>query len=328
MTLRSATTCTALQRSNTKRDAHEPPDFPGRGPQAVLVLAYAARVDGRAVSWRRRAIAVLFLVVAGLGAWAFWFEPASLRVRDATLELPRWPGACAGLRVALLSDLHVGSPFNGTDKLKRIVAETNAAAPDLVLLAGDYVIQGVPLGTPVASEVIAAELGKLSAPMGVFAVLGNHDHWDDAPRIQREFEGHGIPVLEDRSLSVKRGDCELWIAGVSDWSTAPHDLRAALSGIPDGATILVLTHHPDLFPRVPARVALTVAGHTHGGQVRLPWLGRLVVPSAYGDRYAIGHVEENGRHLFVTPGLGTSILPVRFLVPPEISMLHLQPATP
>lgn len=266
------------------------------------------------------------LVVGGaLALWAFWLEPASLRVATYRLSVPRWPPACSGLSIAVISDLHVGSPFNGVDKLDRIVAETRAAQPDLVLLAGDFVIQGVRGGRFVAPELIAAKLGELEPPFGVFAVLGNHDWWLDGPRVRQAFETSRIPVLENRAVELRRGDCAFWLAGIGDFWEGRPDVVRTLQSVPPDESVLVLTHNPDVFPDVPNRVTLTIAGHTHGGQVRVPFVGRPIVPSSHGERFAIGTVVEDGRHLFVTPGVGTSILPVRFLVPPEISLLELSP---
>jgi uncharacterized protein len=272
-----------------------------------------------------RALFAAAILAGALALWAFWLEPASLRVTTYRVSLPRWPAACSGLSIAVISDLHVGSPFNGVDKLERIVAETRGAEPDLVLLAGDYVIQGVGGGHFVAPEIIGEKLGQLAAPLGVFAVLGNHDWWLDGPRVQRAFEKNGIEVLENRAVQVRRGDCAFWLAGIGDFWEGRPDVNGALASLPSDAAALVLTHNPDVFPDVPERVALTIAGHTHGGQVRVPLVGRPVVPSMHGERYAIGTVVEGSRHLFVTPGIGTSILPVRFLVPPEISLLELHP---
>ena len=204
------------------------------------------------------------------------------------------------------------------------------AKPDLILLAGDYVIHGVPGGQFVSPQESATHLARLSAPLGVFAVLGNHDWWHDGPATMAAFQQVGIQVLEDASISIKSGTCEFWLAGISDFMEGAHDVPLALSQIPEDGTILAFTHNPDIFPEVPSRVTLTIAGHTHGGQVYLPLVGRPVVPSEYGERFAIGHIIENGRHLFVTPGIGTSILPVRFLVPPEVSVLilHSLPSLP
>lgn len=258
-----------------------------------------------------------------LAAWGFWFEPASLRVATYRLDLPHWPARCSGVTVAAISDLHVGSPFNGIPKLQRVVALTLRAHPDLVLLVGDYVIDNVLGGRFVSPEVSAQKLAELDAPLGVFAVLGNHDWWLGGPRVSTALVASGIPVLEDRAVEVHRGECAFWVAGVGDFLEGRHDIATALQNVPPGAPVIVLTHNPDIFPEMPDRVSLTVAGHTHGGQVHIPFVGRPIVPSRYGERYAIGSIDERGRHLFVTPGVGTSLLPIRFLVPPEISLLVL-----
>jgi predicted MPP superfamily phosphohydrolase len=264
---------------------------------------------------------VLFL---GLGGWAFWIEPASISVKNYEIALPVWPAGCEGLRVAVLSDLHVGSPFNGLDKLDRVVALTNGARPDAILMTGDYVITGVKGGTFVAPESFAPRLGRLRAPMGVYAVLGNHDFWFDGGRVARALEASGIAMLEDRAIRLTRGGCTIRIAGLSDFWMSNHDVQAALHDVPAGAPVVVFTHNPDVFPLLPDRVSLTIAGHTHGGQVWFPIIGRPMVPSEYRQRFAAGHIVERGRHLFVSTGIGTSALPVRFMVPPEISVLEIR----
>lgn len=276
------------------------------------------------MSRRRKIATATTLLLLALALWAFWLEPASLRTREHPVALPHWPQACSGLRIAVLADLHVGSPWQGPAQLQKIVQTVNAARPDLVLLAGDYVTQGIVGGHFVTPEQIAPALAKLSAPLGTYAVLGNHDWWLDGARVTRALEAAGVPVLEDRTKPLARGDCRFWLTGIGDFWEARHDLEQALSTVDDAAAIVLFTHNPDLFPEVPARVTLSIAGHTHGGQVRIPGIGRPVVPSRYGERYAAGLVVEEGRHLFVSTGLGTSILPVRFLVPPEISILHLE----
>jgi predicted MPP superfamily phosphohydrolase len=280
---------------------------------------------------RPRKVRLLALAIAaaagiGLALWAFWLEPASLRVATYRLAIPRWPAGCAGLSIALISDLHVGSPFNGLAKLEQIVAETQRRKPDLVLLAGDFVIDSVAGGRFVPPEAAAEKLGELAAPLGVFAVLGNHDWYLGGPRVRDALEAAGVRVLEDDALALERGGCAFWLAGIGDFWESRHDVQAALRDVPADASVLAFTHNPDVFPEVPELVALTLAGHTHGGQVKLPFFGRPIVPSRYDERYAIGEVVERGRHLFVTPGVGTSMIPVRFRVPPEISLLTLDPA--
>lgn len=286
---------------------------------------------------KTRVVASTLLIVAALLAfWAFWLEPASLRVKHSSISLSDWPASCDGLRIAVLSDLHVGSPFNGIRNLEKIVKQTQQQQPDLILLPGDFVIQGVLGGDFVAPEAAAAVLANLSAPLGVYAVLGNHDWWLDGPRVQRALEENGIAVLEDRSEIIRAKGCQLYLVGISDYWEGAHDIDAAFADVPNvlatqdnqGAqvsqAIVAFTHNPDVFPDIPSRTTLTIAGHTHGGQVYIPGIGRPVVPSQYGDRYAIGHIQEGGRNLFVSSGVGTSILPVRFLVPPEITIITVK----
>ena len=263
-----------------------------------------------------------------LAMWGFWLEPRSLRLRIERLDLPGWPQENDGLKVALLADLHTGSAWNDEVKLREIVRRTNAAEPHLVLLLGDYLVHGTLGGKRIPPENVASLLGDLRAPLGVYAILGNHDYDTNGPRMRGALRKSGITVLEDESLRLGGGSglgagAPFWITGISDLLRAPHDLLKALGMVTDDAPVLLFTHNPDLFPEVPPRVCLTLAGHTHGGQVRLPFLGRPIVPSIHGQRFAAGHVVEDGRHLYVATGLGTSIIPIRFLVPPEIVILEL-----
>jgi predicted MPP superfamily phosphohydrolase len=283
------------------------------------VLRAKRTTAGRIFRWIAAAIACALLAI---GLDACWLEPRRFIVSEERLGLA-WPPQ-RPLRVAILSDLHVGSPFNGLTKLHDIVERTNAAQPDLICILGDLVIQGVIGGRFVGPEEIATELANLHAAAGVVAVLGNHDGWFDHERVQRALERNGIHVLEDTAAKLATPAGPVWIAGISDLWTGRHDLAAALASVTDdGAPIVLLTHNPDVFPEVPRRVTLTLAGHTHGGQVRLPLLGRPIVPSRFGQRFAAGHVVEDGRHLFVASGLGTSIVPIRFRVPPTVTVLTL-----
>lgn len=258
------------------------------------------------------------------GVWAFFIEPSRLVVNRQELSLPHWPGPLAGLRVALLSDLHVGSPHWGIERLRKLVVQTNAERPDLVLLAGDFMITGIPFGTDTSPELIADALTELRAPLGVVAVLGNHDAWIAGDAVSRAFHARGLNVLENELYSLERAGARLTIVGLADLLTRPQRVRETIDSVPAGDAVLVLVHEPDVFPEIGARPALTLAGHTHGGQVDLPLLGRVWVPSEFGQRYVAGHVVENGRHLFVTTGVGTSIIPVRFRVPPELVILTLR----
>lgn len=236
-----------------------------------------------------------------------------------------WPYS-RPLRVAVASDLHVGSPYETVEHLKTVVDRINATNPDLICLLGDFVTADA-LGGNVEPEELTAELSRLRAPAGVAAVLGNHDHAKGSHRMHDALTRAGIRVLEDTAVSIVTPSGPLWIAGVSDFWSSKHDVKRALGSIPSGGTpIIVITHNPDIFPEIPKRVLLTLAGHTHGGQVRLPLIGSPIVPSRYGQRYVMGHIQEDGRDLFVTTGVGTSGIPVRFGVPPVISVLTISRA--
>ena len=274
--------------------------------------------------WSKRALFLLALFGIALGVDAVFIEPSRLVINRQELRLPNWPAELSGVRVALLSDLHVGSPHWGLSQLHDLVLRTNAEEPDLILLAGDYLINGVWFGEHVEAEPIAVELAQLRAPLGVFAVLGNHDWWNNGPKVRATFEAHGVTVLDDEVRRLQFKGKSLCLLGVRDATqrqrSARKELELALPGMP----LLVLMHEPDLFEDFDERATLTLAGHTHGGQVDLPLLGRRIVPSRFGPRYAAGHIVEGGRHLFVTTGVGTSIVPVRFRVPPEIALLTLR----
>lgn len=270
----------------------------------------------------------LGVVVIGicLAMWSVFIEPGKIKFKEHSIYLKGWPSNLSGFSIAFITDLHVGCLHIGLDKLKSIVEKTNALKPDLILLGGDLVIQHQIGGHPVASKEIINVLSQLRANKGLFGVLGNHDWWDNAQRILDEFEGRHMQILEDSAYYVKIGNTGFWIAGVSDYHEGAHNVTKALSNVTTNDPIIILTHSPDIFPEIPSHVALTIAGHTHGGQVYIPFLGRPIIPSKYGQRYAIGIIEENGKQLFVSPGIGTSILPIRFMTPPEVSILKLYPA--
>jgi predicted MPP superfamily phosphohydrolase len=269
-----------------------------------------------------RIISIALLAAPFLVAlWAFAIEPSMLVVHRRRIELPGWRD---DLRIAVLGDLHVGSPHVGLDKLRKIVERTNAENPAVVVLLGDFVIggprgngQGVRGGGFIEPEMTARELKNLHAPLGVYAVLGNHDWWYDGERVGKALTEAGIPVLENRAVPVGR----LWIGGIADFWTRRPDVAGTLRQVTNDDPVLLITHNPDIFPNVPSRVSLTLAAHTHGGQVNLPVVGTLITTSPLG--YNAGEFVEQGRHLFVTTGIGTSILPVRFGVPPEIVILTL-----
>ncbi|MFD6317949.1 metallophosphoesterase [Methylorubrum thiocyanatum] len=283
------------------------------------------------------------LTGAGTGAYAVGVEPMRLTVTRYRLRpTAPWPSGLR-LRIVALADIHACEPWMSLARIEGIVAAANALRGDVIVLLGDYV-SGMRL---VTRYVDAAEwapvLGRLSAPLGTHAILGNHDWWEDktaqargtGPTIAGEaLKRAGIRVLENDAVPLAIGGHAVWLAGLGDQLAflpgrkrhghpriGIDDLPGTLAKIPDGAPAILMAHEPDIFPQVPPRIALTLSGHTHGGQVRL--FGRSpVVPSRYGNRYAYGHVREQ-TDLIVSGGLGNSIAPVRLGVPPEIVVVDL-----
>jgi hypothetical protein len=246
--------------------------------------------------------------------------------------------------MAVLADLHACEPWVGVRRIRSIVEETNNLNADVILLLGDYVAGHRWVTDWVHSDVWARELGRLAAPLGVHAILGNHDWWEDrtaqkdgrGPTVaRRALEAAGIRVYENDVARLQKEQHGFWLAGLGDqlallpgvrWGrrrfVGVDDLSGTLAKVTDDAPVILLAHEPDVFPRVPQRVSLTLSGHTHGGQVRV--LGYSpVVPSRYGNRYAYGHIVENDRNLIVSGGLGCAIVPVRVGVPPEIVLIDV-----
>lgn len=277
-----------------------------------------------ATRWRRRTFVSVVAVMLSLAGWAFLIEPGWLGTERHTLVVPHWPAELDGFRVVVITDLHVGAPHVGLAQLDEVVERSNAEQADLIVLLGDFVIQGVLGGDFVEPEVTALALGRLRARHGVIAVLGNHDWWLDGERVAAALRGVGISVLENDAMQLEHEGRPLWVAGLADLITRDPDIAKSLAAVGPDQPVLLLTHSPDVFPEVPSRVSLTLAGHTHGGQVSVPLYGPPIVPSRFGRRYAQGHVVEEQRHLFVGVGVGTSMLPVRFLVRPRIDVLTLK----
>jgi uncharacterized protein len=277
-----------------------------------------------------------------LAGYAFGLEPLyRLSVARYGVTPPNWPPGFK-LKLALVADLHASEPIMPARRIEEIVAVTNGLGADVVLLLGDYEVGKRRWQRALMPDEWAPILGQLKAPHGVHAILGNHDYWDDPEsqalrrrpvRARVALEKAGVPVYENDVIRLEKSGQQFWLAGLADQLAyfdrtgakrfdGLDDLDGTLAKITDSAPVILMAHEPDIFPRVPQRVALTVSGHTHGGQVRLfGW--SPVVPSAYGNRYAYGHVAEEGRNLVVSGGLGCSILPVRFGVPPEIVLVEL-----
>jgi uncharacterized protein len=269
----------------------------------------------------------------GLSSYALAAQRFRLVVKPYRTTPGGWPVDGKPLRIAAIADIHACEPWMPVRRIERIVVRTNSLKPDIVVLLGDYMTGAFP-SNPVPPAAWGRALGKLRAPLGVHAVLGNHDWWHGPDEARRAFADNDIPLMENDAVLIERDDGPaFWLAGLGTQWARPlgrgkfdgeDDLAGTLAQIrEDGNPVVLLAHEPDIFPEVPARVTLTLSGHTHGGQVAVPYFGRPMVPSAYGRRLAYGHVIENGRHLIVSGGLGCSALPVRVGVPPEIVLIEV-----
>jgi predicted MPP superfamily phosphohydrolase len=300
-------------------------------PQKRQRRRFPRRWNEPVFEWRRRFVygipALLLFFMGVFGLWTFVWEPSRLVVRAHSIQMKGWPRDLRSLRVACLGDIHGGSAFIDHKKLQTVVALTNRQKPDLVALLGDYLVMGVLGGEFMEPDAVAEGLRGLEAPLGVYVILGNHDWWYNGPQVAQAFRNVGYTVLENEHVPLSIDGHTLYVVGVEDEWTRRPDVVKVLNEIPAEVPTIVLAHNPDTFPRLPHINGVTFAAHTHGGQVRFPFMGAPLVPSRYRQRYVSGHVEEAGEHMFVTSGIGTSLLPLRLGVLPEIAVITLSAET-
>lgn len=275
---------------------------------------------------RVKQISLGLVAVSGATVGYGFYEASQIRIRRQTVAVRNLPRRFEGTTVGILTDLHHG-PFVSLDFVRRAVTVANGLAPDLFALLGDFAHKGT--HTHEQLPPCMAALTKLSAPLGVFAVPGNHDMGKNGA-IYREVMAATPQVIDlrNRAVPVTRDGETLWLAGVDDLWWGKPDLDAAMKPVPAGAAVVLLSHNPDFAEENPdPRVGLVLSGHTHGGQVLVPGATNPFIPSAYGDKYAQGLVEGPTAPVYVSRGLGLSGLPVRYNCPPELTLLTLRPIT-
>ena len=259
-----------------------------------------------------------------------WFSPLARAQRHLVVRidiaLAGWPVFKRPLRIAFLSDFHVGSHTDDIARMSAILAEAATYTPDLVLFGGDYMNMHFVGGGRVPPHAIAAMLARLGAPLGRIAILGNHDYMYGEDEVAAALRARGITVLDHERRTVTFESHAIDIVGVPDAHLVRDEAKELLAGLNPKRPAIVLAHDPMWFADVPAGPFLTLSGHTHGGQVKLPGLGILHNASVAPLRWSHGLVVEDGRTLYVSAGLGTSIIPLRIGVPPEFAILDVNGA--
>jgi hypothetical protein len=286
-----------------------------------------------------------FLAASGIGAYACGVEPGlMLDLTSYAVTPPRWPAGFS-LKIAVIADIHACEPWMPVARIRNICELANSLQPDVTVILGDFNAGHNFVTAAVFPDQWAEALSILEAPLGVYAILGNHDWWhgplprmrsDGAVSIRKALHGIDIPVLENNAQRLVKGNQPFWVAGLGDQLghriSRGHfegldNLAGTLAQVGDDAPVILLAHEPFIFESVPSRVALTLCGHTHGGQVNLPIIGAPFGDARFGEGHVYGHVVEQNRHMIISGGLGTSIAPVRLGRPPEVVEVVLgQPA--
>ncbi len=288
----------------------------------------------KTLKWFGITVAAFALFIAALAAYSYYVGAREFAVVEESVEVPNWNPELNGFRVLAISDIHAGSNYAPEERLRYMVDQANAQNADIIVLLGDYVSEskldrnrlnlpdgetGSELRIPVAT--FAEIFGGFRARHGVFAVIGNHDNWHNGSKIRAELERVGITVLENEIAEVNVQNNIVWIWGIEDlWKnrrvpTEPFD------GLADNRNMIAITHNPDSLLQAPSQIALMFAGHSHGGQMNWPFFGPI---AAVNDaRFMDGHAVVDGKHVYVTSGVGTSVIPFRFRVPPEIAVVTI-----
>lgn len=261
------------------------------------------------------------IFAAGAYAYGRWIERTWLDIVHLDLPLRRLPDGFAGFRIVQISDLHFGAKLS-PDYLESVIDEIIGLNPDTIVITGD-IVSSLADGE---ADWITQSLSRLRAPHGIHAVLGNHDWWENALLVTRSLTRANINVLSNMNIPLQRDGGTLYLAGVDDVWCGKHELTAALRGIPSNAGVVALVHEPDYADTVAhdERVILQLSGHSHGGQVRVPFTCGIYFPP-WGRKYPMGLNTIDGLTLYTNRGIGVVNRPVRFACRPEVTLFTLRP---
>jgi len=279
-------------------------------------------------------VGVIALLIGSLALYSYYIGARGFVVVEETLAVPNWSPKLDGFRVLAISDIHAGSNYAPEERLRYMVEQANAQNADIIVLLGDYVSEskldrrrlnlpegedGSELRIPVAT--FAEIFGGFRARFGVFAVIGNHDNWHNGKKIRAELERVGIRVLENEIADINVAENIVRIWGIEDLWKNRRVPTETFDQLPDKRNVIAITHNPDSLLQTPSHIALMFAGHSHGGQMNWPFFGPI---AAVNDgRFMDGHAVADGKHVYVTSGVGTSVIPFRLRVPPEIAVVTI-----
>jgi predicted MPP superfamily phosphohydrolase len=272
------------------------------------------------IGFLSKLILLLVLLVVGAGIWGVMQEPDQLRYTQVKVKSVHWPLHWQPIRVVVVSDLHMGSPYIDLDKLATVVDYINTAEPDVVLLIGSF-MPGDFFKTPISPLDFAPVLGKIKAKFGVLALLGRHDKLDGGKQLVDALKKQKIKVLSDSAAPIKLAQKKrFWIVGFED---KPLFYQNVMAKLPKGDPVFGMVHNPARFPDIPPKVELVFAGYTHGGLVVVPEFPLPILPTGVPERYAYGYIRENERQMFVTAGIGSDEYPIRLNNKPEILVVTI-----
>ncbi len=296
------------------------------------------------MTWKKKTLIIVGIVggvpLALLG-YSYFIEPFRLVVNRQEIPIKGWDPAFDGMKFVLISDIHAGSHGSSHEQLQRMVQLANEEDADAIFILGDSIAGAqneIFRDLQMPMEELTSILSGLRARYGVIAVLGNHEGFHGRAWSAEGLKRSGMTVLQDEVVILEKDGHRIRVLGMSDhrqfphWKDASNAGKKALANTEGTGNVIVLQHSPDVLPSITGDLLISrdlklmFAGHTHGGQVRIPFIGPPIVPSSFGQKYAAGHVRDGGIDLFVTTGIGTTTLPFRFMVPPEIAVVTLRTA--